>query len=244
MQEKNISKSKLLKLQLSGSILVLVVLLVAGFFVFSPVSLEQVAQAVTGNYNKNSGEQLTIDDWNNLDNDFLDKTANDTKQGDLIMGSGNIDMGNTGRIVNLNDPQDPTDAVNQRSMEDAIMEAGTPVLNTDGDALKMVCDNTPPGATNWQLYAPDPHSIQLTVNTDLSSLGFNNTPYYFAYLSGAMTYVTVGTDQIYSPTVDSFVLHVVYLGVDNDYQLPYGGYITPSDANAWQWTVTWCAVGN
>lgn len=39
-------------------------------FVFSPVSLQNIVQAISDNYNKVSGDTITADDWNNLDDDF------------------------------------------------------------------------------------------------------------------------------------------------------------------------------
>ncbi len=86
---KDNKKIKFLKLQLSAAFVLLAVVLVSGVFVFTPVSWQQVAQALTGNYSKSTGEQLTVSDWNNLPNDFLDKSG-DTMSGDLNMGGNNI----------------------------------------------------------------------------------------------------------------------------------------------------------
>ena len=84
MGNKNF-KIKKLRLQLSVAIILLIAVLISGFFVFSPVSWQQAALAVTGNYSKVSGtDQLTVGDWNNLPSDFLDKSG-DTMNGDLTV---------------------------------------------------------------------------------------------------------------------------------------------------------------
>lgn len=68
-------------------------------FIFTPVSLEQIALAFTNNYTKNTGDQLTAQEWENLPLDFLDKTAADTKVGNLTMNGGNLSM--SGGSINM-----------------------------------------------------------------------------------------------------------------------------------------------
>jgi len=62
------------------------VIAIFAIYVFSPISLSNIAKALDGNYLKNIGDQLTIDDWNGLKNDFLDKSG-DTMSGDLTLPS-------------------------------------------------------------------------------------------------------------------------------------------------------------
>ena len=137
-------------------------------------------------------------------------------------------------------PTQPLQAVTKQYIDSAI-DSAVSIEDTAGNPLRMVCGNTAPGATNWLLYPPDLHSLALTVDT--SAAGFTATPQYYAYLRGGMSYVTTGTSQIYNPAQNSFVLHVVYLGIQNDYITPYGNFIQPTHANNWQWTIYWCAVG-
>ncbi len=85
----NKQKVKFLKWQLSAAFTLLAIILATGIFIFTPLSWQQVARALTGNYSKNTGDQLTVNDWNNLDDDFLDKSG-DTMSGDLNMDSHNI----------------------------------------------------------------------------------------------------------------------------------------------------------
>lgn len=97
----------------------LVILLFCGLLVFTPLSFENIAKAVTlGNYNRGVGDEIiNLDDWNNLDNDFLLTDGGNSMQGDLDMG------GN--RITNVSTTADPNDAANIGYVVDAIATAGT-----------------------------------------------------------------------------------------------------------------------
>ncbi|MCD4762247.1 hypothetical protein K8R32_04800, partial [bacterium] len=69
----NFKKVTLLKMQLSTAIILLIAILIGGFFVFSPLSLRQTALALSGDYDRfNSGDNA-IDqaDWDLLDEDFV-----------------------------------------------------------------------------------------------------------------------------------------------------------------------------
>lgn len=81
------NRTKQLKIHLSLAILILIAVLISGFFIFSPVSIQQIAQAVNGDYNKPADGQLTAADWNLLDEDFLDKQdpAGDSMAGPLTL---------------------------------------------------------------------------------------------------------------------------------------------------------------
>ena len=125
---KRINRSKL---QLTAAIIVLII--ISGFFIFSSFSLRQVALALTGNYSKTSGNSLDYTDWNNLSNDFLDKSG-DTMTGQLNM--------NSNKIVNLADPTSNTEAANKQYVDSAASTAG------GGGAIFVNWGNTDcPGAT-------------------------------------------------------------------------------------------------
>lgn len=66
--EKRVNK---LTTRLWASIFVLLVLILAGgFFVFSSINFNMVANALVNSYNKPSGSILTADEWNKLKDDF------------------------------------------------------------------------------------------------------------------------------------------------------------------------------
>lgn len=95
--------------------------LAIGLIILAPVSLQKVAQAVTGNYNRAVSENsLSRDDWNKLDDDFLLKDGG-TMAGDINM--------NNHKVTNLS----------------------TPTANTDAATKQYVDSNSGSGAifTNW-----------------------------------------------------------------------------------------------
>jgi hypothetical protein len=78
-------KIKLLKFQLSTAILLLVVILISGFFIFGP-ELTEFARALSPNYSKVVGDNLDVGDWNNLPSDFVAKSG-DTMSGPLTLSA-------------------------------------------------------------------------------------------------------------------------------------------------------------
>lgn len=87
---KNSKKVSLLKMQLSTAIVLLVAILIGGFFVFSPVSLRQTALALSGDYDRFSSGDNAIDqaDWDLLDEDFValdNGTANNLTVNDITL---------------------------------------------------------------------------------------------------------------------------------------------------------------
>lgn len=229
-------KIKFLKIQLATAVFALVVALVSGFFIFGP-KLTEFAVALTGTYN-NSKTGVTVNDWAGLDEDFVARSG-----GAASSMTGILDMGNQ-RITNVAAPTADTDAVSRGAMNTAISAAVTGIStieDTSGNSMKMICGNTTPGATNWQTYSPDLHSIYVDVTVP-SGL-FTSTPSYFSYMRGTMSYAAVGDNKIYAATNTGFTLHVIYLGVNNNWLTPSSVFITPAQANTWQWTIYWCAVG-
>jgi len=100
------------RIRLSVLIFLLSTLLVSGLFILSGLTPGQIVLALTGNYAKGTGDQLSTTDWNMLDDDFVARSG-----GAASNMSGNLDMNNQ-LIVNLQTPTNPTDAVN-RSYVDA-----------------------------------------------------------------------------------------------------------------------------
>jgi len=60
-----------LKLRLTAAFVVLLVIVVVGVFMLSGLSVNQIVLAITGSYNKQTNDQLTSADWNNLPVDFV-----------------------------------------------------------------------------------------------------------------------------------------------------------------------------
>jgi hypothetical protein len=83
-------KIRNLELKLHALVFLLIVAIIGSAFVFLP-NLKNVAQALTGNYNKATGESLNISDWNNLDDDFLDISATNGDNLRMVCGTtGNV----------------------------------------------------------------------------------------------------------------------------------------------------------
>jgi len=226
--EKEYSPLKLKK-KLTVLLYSLFFLLICGWFLLSGLYLNQVVLALSSNYAKSSGQQLTTTEWNNLPNDFLAKSG-DTMSGDLNLG--------THKITNLGNPTTGTDAVNQTSMTNAITAAlsagsGSPIKDSGGANLKMVCGSTVPGATAWQSYPGGTY-----VDIDISAAGFTagSLPYIFTSLGGAANQAyTRGSNSIYTqgttPLTAGFRVFIINdSGINNPWQ-------------TYQWYINWCAIG-
>jgi hypothetical protein len=77
--EKRLKK---LTIRLWAVMFLLFIILSAGALLFANLYYEQLALALSSNYNKTSGDMLTANMWNNLTNDFVAKSG-DTMSGDL-----------------------------------------------------------------------------------------------------------------------------------------------------------------
>lgn len=92
IQPDNLIKVKKLEKQLIAAIILLFVLII-GFLAMYDLKPGQEALAITGNYSKISGAELTVGDWNNLQADFVDASG-DTIGGNLIV-NGRIGLNNS-----------------------------------------------------------------------------------------------------------------------------------------------------
>lgn len=110
------AKTKKLKARLTAAVFLLFIIIICGLFILSGFSINQLVLAITGNYSKGLTDELTADDWNNLDDDFIDASG-DTMSGDLNM--------NSNKITNIPDtPVSAQDAVNQNYVDNAVAGAG------------------------------------------------------------------------------------------------------------------------
>jgi len=214
MNRQNKKKIFILKAQLTSAIFLLVIALISGFFIFGP-ELTEIAKALTGNYSKATGEQLTVSDWNNLDDDFLDKQnpAGDSMAGPLTL------------------PGDPT--TNMQAATKQYVDGK--ITDTSGHNLRMVCGESSPA--NWEQYVEYgiPQPDELTTYIDTSSAGFTNVVAYISALKGtAGIWRTTGGDAIYEQSATGFRVYV------DDYNPTE---MTPAQALTWGWRVQWCGVG-
>jgi hypothetical protein len=205
----------------------LIILAVLILMAFLPLSYMQFASALTGNYSKSTGGQLTVTDWNNLPADFVARSGGATSA-----MQGNLDMGSTNRIVNLANPTADNEAVNRGSMNTAISAAvagASNIKNTAGANLKMVCGETTP--VDWTQYMVD--VIRVDVNTSLA--GFTSSPSYFTSINGTSGHWrTTGATSVYFPTSTGFTIFIYDMNPSD---------ITPAIALSWGWYIKWCGVG-
>ena len=231
---KRAKSAKKLKLQISITVLLFLSITLSAVIIFSPISIQQIARAVTGNYLKNTGDPLDVSDWNNLPSDFLDKTATDSKDGDLTMNSGNINM-NSGNInmgnnsiTNLIAPSNNNDAANRQYVDSKINHL------TEGN-IRVVCGVTSPGATGW--FDETNNRIVAQINTSAAGFSAGSNVSYFTTIAGLGFHLdTTGANSIYQSAHDYLRVKVRYIGS-----------FTPFDAaqaEAWQWHIYWCGYGN
>ncbi|MCK5319880.1 hypothetical protein KAJ61_00640 [Candidatus Parcubacteria bacterium] len=220
---------KIKQLKLSLLLISVFVLFISSIFIFFPFSWQQIALALTGNYNKNLGDSLDATDWNNLDDDFVAKSG-DTMQGILNMGGKNI--------TNLADPVNNGDAVNKDTLDSAITSIildSADIKDLNG-SLKVFCGRTAPGATNWI------NNVSWYVDIDISAANFTegSMPYIFTSLGGLdKHWFSGGVGNISSVNTgtlnnldDVFRVHVFdFNGIS---------FATMLTLN---WYINWCALG-
>jgi len=132
-------KIKFLKFQLATAIFVLLIMLISGFFILGP-ELSQVAKAVLGDYNRtvSGDDQITVANWDQLDEDFLDKQnpAGDSMAGNLTVPSMTVlnDLGVNGNITSSQTQgTDSDDTVATKGYVDA--SGGGNYVDRGGDTM-------------------------------------------------------------------------------------------------------------
>lgn len=214
--QNNFKKSRK---RLVAAIFILLILIVSGFFIFSPISLEKFALALSGNYNKNTGDQLILNDWNTLDDDFLDK---ENPAGDAMAGP-------------LTLPSDPTQPMQASTKQYVDSLAATVTFAADRNGAiynSVVCDSYLPA---WVDYEPAGHiGVSATIDTRSSGgiANFSSAPRYYVSIEGInLHYNTQGSLAIYFPSNIGFS---IYLKTT----------LYAVDANINQWRINWCGYGN
>ena len=209
------SKLQKLQFQFSLAVVLLISVLVSGFFIFSPVSIRQIANAIDipANYSKIADGELNETDWNRLATDFVAidaGTANDLTVNDIIINGTCTGVG-----------------------------CGGSIKNESGVTSRMVCGISPVGG--WMNYGTSGNTVMTVVNTGSANFG-SDTTRYIVSLSGTNAGPVIGLNSIYDVTADSFELHILYLGWPGTTNEIYPG-ITFNDANTWGWQVCWCGIG-
>lgn len=200
-------------------------IIIAGSLSNFPI-FNKVANALNvSDYNKpTTGGQLTVDDWNRLDEDFLARNGGNSM-------AVNLDMGNN-RITNLAAPQNDNEAVTRGAMNTAISNAVSGITNitdTGGNSLKMVCGVTGTTWTNDTMAANTVYQV-----VDISPYNFATTPQIFTSLIGSnYLYLAMGTNSIYWPSSNSFTIFVTH----------HTQVVNSTNAQNWNWRINWCAVG-
>lgn len=116
-QVVNFSKGiKRIRLIALSSLLFILILL--NLFILDGLTFKQIAQAISSNYSKATGQQLSVAEWNNLPVDFVARTG-----GALSNMLGILDMGNN-RITNLATPTVNSDATSKQYVDTAVAGAG------------------------------------------------------------------------------------------------------------------------
>ena len=113
--------------------------------------------------------------------------------------------------------------------------AGTPGLaatDLSGQQIRVVSGSTADGATAWKVSG----SWIVGVHVDTSAAGFTNTPNYASTLAGERwCFFATGGSAIYNATPTGFDVYVAFVDQRS---------VTPADANAYGWHLTWTAAGN
>lgn len=216
------------KIKIGALIFFLIFLVAANLLIYGGWSVKKIALAISGNYSKSSGQQLTTADWNNLDDDFVAKSG-DTMSGALNMGSQ--------RITGLANPAAGTDAVNQSTMNAAIGAAivgASPIKDYASSAnLRMFCGRTTPA--DWIPMAGG----YARVDIDFSGANFaSSNPFVFTSIGGnGLHYLTRGASSIYP--------HYGGLSADRGFSVyVYNDSGQPYPYNSFGWHINWCALGS
>ena len=202
-----------------NKIFLLMLISLCAFFILDNTTSIKYALAFTL---KNSGQFFTHEDWNNLPNDFIDKS------GDIMQG--NLNMGSMG-INNLPpSPVDNNEIANKQYVDNTVGNSGA-AEDIYGQYFKIVCDSTMPGFTAWTPVTWN--SIRVFIDT--SGAAFSNTPLYWTSLGGnTRHYTTIGATSIIDPSASGFFIYLIYTN----------GSIDPATANSRNWHINWCGIGN
>jgi hypothetical protein len=108
-------------------------------------------------------------------------------------------------------------------------------------SMRIASGSTKPGATNWQQYDPGSPLLRgVYVDVDTSHGDFKKTPNYVTSVCGHnKVWELAGTSAVYDPTPTGFRIYVRWSYNKPGAELPT---LTPADANALGWYVTWIGI--
>ncbi len=108
-------------------------------------------------------------------------------------------------------------------------------------SMRIGSGSTPPGATNWQQYAPtSPLKRGVFVDVDTTAAGFTKTPNYVISVCGQnRVWELAGTSAVYDPKPNGFRVYLRW-----SYNKPGAEQppLTPAEANQQGFFVTWIGV--
>ena len=108
--------------------------------------------------------------------------------------------------------------------------------------MRIGSGSTAPGSTHFQQYDPT-HASQgrgVFVDVDTSSAGFTKTPNYVISVCGHSSHWALsGTSAIYDPSPTGFRVYLRWSYNPNGQEAPP---LTPADANAYGWYITWIGI--
>lgn len=116
-QERESRLIRRLKIKLGAMAMLLALLSLTAVLILSGLATARLALAISGNYSKAAGQQLTSAEWNNLPNDFVARTG-----GALSAMQGVLDLGNN-RVTNLAAPAANNDAATRQYVDTAVAGA-------------------------------------------------------------------------------------------------------------------------
>ncbi|MEA3449381.1 MAG: hypothetical protein U9Q85_00140 [Patescibacteria group bacterium] len=214
------SRKKKLQFQLSLAFILLISILVSGFFIFSPISVRQVVNAVTtNNYDAvTDGDPLNATDWNLLDNDFVHQdtgTANNLTVNNITINGSCSGAGCGG--------------------------GGSVIENTSGTQLKMVCGSTPYLNSPW--YDPPlaqhllDNRVLLDVVVPVGTFSSDDVSYFLTLAGDGYLLDTKGFGSVYRADRNGFTAKVQYTGSFSSFNADQARAVN------WRWHIRWCGVG-
>jgi len=204
--------------------------------IFSIYSIGQV-EAVTNSYNKVTPSQFLHSEWNFLLSDFLAKDGGATVNGVNNAMQGDFNIG-ANRIINVSTPTavSPGSDIANKTYVNSLIALSGAAQDPQGNEKKIVCGQTPPGATSWTSYLNNVLQLDVYTTDDGTPFGtplFTSPPVYITSLGGGWNHFITGATNIYNQTNTGFRVRIRYTQ----------GFTSPGTANSRTWHIQWCAIG-
>lgn len=169
-----------------------------GLLIFAPLSLNQVALALQGRYNRAATDNsIGVVDWNYLDDDFLARDGSGAMTGDLNMG------GN--QVTNVGAPSNNTDAATvgyvNDSVSTAVSNGGSTFVNWGREDCPASTDLLYGGiafSANYDAFAGGGNPVCIIPGDAGSVFGTMYSDQLYPLRTGDGTFPTDGTSPILS----------------------------------------------